>query len=169
MFTELFLLMIIVLTVEIRSRFWPHFPQGWEKTKRKCTIWLFKILGIHCQLKCITWERSYIYVTARVLHVVFCKGGNTFVIVQVVPMISFMKHSVYIVPRCYGQDDYLIPCAKSDLDGRVPRLTPRLVGWVGSIATHRTPTLRNSSDRKQRKISRAASASIKPAFEWCCT
>ena len=48
-------------------------------------------------------------------------------------MISFMKHSVYIVPRCYGQDDYLIPCAKSDLDGRVPRLSPRLVGGWGQL------------------------------------
>ena len=66
-----------------------------------------------------------------------------------------MKQRVYIVPRCYGQQYYLIPCAKSD--GRVQRLTPHLVGrWVGSIATHRTPTLRNSSDRKRRKISQRA-------------
>ena len=49
--------------------------------------------------------------------------------------------------------DYLIPWAKSD--GRLPRLTPHLVGrWVGSIATNRTPTLKNSSDRKRRKISK---------------
>ena len=65
-----------------------------------------------------------------------------------------MKQLVYIVLRCYGQEDYLIPCANSDLDGRVPRLSLRLVGYVGGVNCNPlNPNPQEYLRPKRRKIS----------------